>query len=428
FRLPTEAEWEYVCRAGTSGDYAGNVREVAWFNATSGGKIHPVARRTPNAWGLYDMHGNVSEWCADLYHWDYRNSPSDGSANRVCHLPAAAAARRVLRGGSWCQPASQCRCAHRCPVPVAHRATETGFRVVRCDRPAATESAASASGRRAEHLVGQNDEHPARVTLTVGGVPFDFVRIGGGTFEMGSPFQYVDQYNWTYEMPVHEVAIDHSYYLATTEVTLAQFSLFVEETGYVTDAEKQGWAFTCVPDAPWHYEVLIDWRFPGFTQNDDEPVTHIGWYDAAAYCRWFSEKTGRDVRLPSEAEWEYACRAGTTGEYAGNLSEMAWYLWNSDKIRHTYPVGRKKPNAWGLYDMHGGVWEWVQDIWHEGADGAPTDGSAWIETERFDPMGITRGGSFASPPWLCRSYIRMKTPMGQMVHYNNGFRLAMSAN
>ena len=211
-------------------------------------------------------------------------------------------------------------------------------------------------------------------------------------------------------------------------MTLAQFSLFVEDTGYVTDAEKQGWAFTCVPDTPWHYEALIDWRFSGFTQNDDEPVTHMGWYDAVAFCGWLSEKTGRDVRLPSEAEWEYACRAGTTGEYAGQLNEMAWYLWNCDKVKHTYPVARKKPNAWGLYDMHGGVWEWVADIWHEGADGAPTDGSAWIATDRFDPMGITRGGSFASPPWLCRSYIRMKTPMGQMVHYNNGFRLAMSAD
>jgi formylglycine-generating enzyme required for sulfatase activity len=241
---------------------------------------------------------------------------------------------------------------------------------------------------------------------------------------MGSPHRYVDEYGWTYEMPEHEVTIDYSFYLGATEVTREQFALFVDQTGYVTDAEKQGWAYTCVPNAPWHYQALMDWRFPGFTQTDREPVTHIGWHDAVAFCQWLSEKTGREIRLPSEAEWEYACRAGTAEEFAGPPDELGWMLWNSGPVKRTRPVAQKQPNAWGLYDMHGGVWEWVQDLWYDDVKGAPTDGSAWIGTDRFDPMGITRGGSFASPPWLCRSYIRMKTPLGQMIHYNNGFRLA----
>ena len=251
----------------------------------------------------------------------------------------------------------------------------------------------------------------------------DFVRVEPGSFVMGSPHRYTDEYGWVYETARHEVTIGYSFYLGQTEVTREQFELFVEETGYVTDAEKQGWAYTCVPDAPWHYQALVDWRFPGFVQTDRDPVTHIGWHDAVAFCQWLSGKTGREIRLPSEAEWEYACRAGTAGEFAGPLDEMAWTLWNSGQVKRTRPVAQKQPNAWGFYDMHGGVWEWVQDLWHEESNGAPADGSAWVQTDRFEPMGITRGGSFASPPWLCRSYIRMKTPLGQMIHYNNGFRI-----
>ena len=425
-RLPTEAEWEYACRAGSTGDFAGAVEQFAWYDATSRQQTHPVGLKAPNPWGLHDVHGNVSEWCEDIYRWHYRGAPCDGSADLRPGVPAPAATRRVLRGGSWCMPQSSCRSSYRCPTHQALRGTDTGFRIVCCNRPAAPakdhRQAALAAATRRD---APSPDTPAKLALQIDGVAFDFARVDPGTFTMGSPHRYVDSYDWTYEMPAHAVNIGHAYYVGTTEVTVEQYGLFVHETGYVTDAEKQGWAFSAGAK-PWHYEVLADWQFPGFVQTEREPVTHLGWYDAVAFCQWLSEKTGRVIRLPSEAEWEYACRAGTTGEYAGPLGGMGWYMWNSKP--RTHPVAQKKPNAWGLYDMHGGVWEWVQDIWHEGADGAPTDGSAWIETERFDPMGITRGGSFASPPWLCRSYIRMKTPMGQMVHYNNGFRLAMSAN
>jgi formylglycine-generating enzyme required for sulfatase activity len=264
-----------------------------------------------------------------------------------------------------------------------------------------------------------------KIALNVGDMRFDFMRIDPGAFTMGSKQVYVDQYNWIYEFPAHEVTIDYSYYMGTTEVTLDQFHLFVEETGYVTFGEKRGWAHVA-HDTGWHYEILSDWRFPGFVQSANEPVTHISPYDAAAFCEWISEKTGYRVRLPTEAEWEYACRAGTKGDYAGNLGEMAWCRWNSDTIVKTHPVARKKPNAWGLYDMHGNVWEWVLDVWHKDCDGAPTDGSAWLESNLLEPDCVARGGSFANPPWLCRSYIRMRTVIGCLVHYNNGFRLTIA--
>jgi formylglycine-generating enzyme required for sulfatase activity len=427
FRLPTEAEWEYACRAGTTGDYADDIEEMAWFNATSEGLPHPVARKKPNAWGLYDMHGNVREWCEDTYYWNYKNAPVDGSADMIPDVPADVASRRALRGGSCCSPKESCRSSSRYGVYRFFRQCNTGFRIVRCSKPATAKTNRLASGaKKSRKPSSTGAAHPAKLTLTVGEIDFNLIRIDPGIFIMGSEHNYVDQYNWTYELPQHKVTIDYGYYIGSTEVTLEQFDLFVAETGYVTDAEKEGWIFNSDNKKGWHDIICQDWCFPGFIQTEDEPVTHIGWYDAIAFCQWLSEKTGRDVRLPTEAEWEYACRAGTTGDYAGNLGEMAWCHWTTDTLFRTHPVALKKPNPWGLYDMHGNVWEWVQDMWHPDLEGAPTDGSARLDPSGRHNHGITRGGSSYNPPWLLRSYIRMRTNLGCRIHFNNGIRIAMS--
>lgn len=429
YRLPTEAEWEYACRARTVGDFAGDIEQMAWFDRTAREGTRPVAQKKSNPWGLYDMHGNVWEWCEDIYRWHYKNAPTDGSAGMAPDIAGdtvSRRARRVLRGGAWCKPATSCTSSFRCGEHRTFAGCGTGFRIVRCNKPAVGKAVSNNSvAQESCKSSTLNGTEPLNITLTVGDIQFDFVRIDPGTFVMGSKHNYVDQYNWTYELPAHEVTISYCYYLGTTEVTLEQFNLFVEETSYITHGEKRGWAHIA-HDTGWHYGILSDWRFPGFVQTETEPVTHMSLYDAAAFCEWLSEQTGYHVRLPSEAEWEYACRARTTGDYAGNLGEMAWCQWNSDTIGKSHPVARKKPNAWGLYDMHGNVWEWVLDVWHKGCDGAPTDGSAWLESNHLEPDCITRGGSFGNPPWLCRSYIRMRTPIGCMVHYNNGFRLAIS--
>jgi len=427
FRLPTEAEWEYACRAGTTGDYAGDIEQMAWFDATSEGLVHPVAQKMPNPWGLYDMHGNVWEWCEDIYYWHYGDAPTDGRAATKPDVPAETASRRVVRGGSCCRPRESCRSSSRYGVHRLFRQCSTGFRIVRGPKPAAAGAGRTVFAAENTHKPSPRGvAQPPKLTLTVGDTDFDFVRIDPGTFSMGSKHTYVDEYKWTYELPAHEVTINYSYYMGTTEVTLEQFYSFVEDTGYVTDAEKQGWVFTASHERGWHDVICQDWRFPGAVQTDTEPVTHIGWYDAIAFCQWLGAKTGRNVRLPTEAEWEYACRAGTTGDYAGKLGEMGWCRWTPDTILRTHPVARKKPNPWGLYDMHGNVWEWVQDLWHTDDNGAPTDGSAWLDApERFN-RGVVRGGSFLNPPWLLRSYIRMRTPLGCRIHFNNGFRLAIS--
>jgi formylglycine-generating enzyme required for sulfatase activity len=162
------------------------------------------------------------------------------------------------------------------------------------------------------------------------------------------------------------------------------------------------------------------------------PVEGVSWVDVQKFIKKFNEKEGTDkYRLPSEAEWEYACRAGTTTRYSfgdseSELDDYAWYTENSgsrspkkgdfvgydkdDWLENrwkgkTHSVGQKKPNSWGLYDMHGNVSEWVQDEWHDSYDGAPTDGSAW---ESGDGAGrVNRGGGWADDARYCRSANRL---------------------
>jgi formylglycine-generating enzyme required for sulfatase activity len=153
------------------------------------------------------------------------------------------------------------------------------------------------------------------------------------------------------------------------------------------------------------------------------PVECVSWNDAKEFCKKLSQMTNNPYRLPSEAEWEYACRAGTTGDYAGNLDEMAWHDGNSNK--KTHPVGEKLPNAFGLYDMHGNVWEWCEDVWHNDYKGAPSDGAAWLSGG--DPSRrVLRGGSWNPNGWYCRSAYRYWYGAG--VRNNDyGFRVVVAA-
>ena len=140
----------------------------------------------------------------------------------------------------------------------------------------------------------------------------------------------------------------------------------------------------------------------------DLPVGWVSWEDAHGFCRRLSQKDGRTYRLPTEAEWEYACRGGTTGPYAGDLEAMAWHRENSGD--RTHRVGQKRPNAFGLYDMHGNVFEWCQD-WH----------GDYASNPEVDPQGpaggtdrVLRGGSWGTDPKLCCSAVRVScTPDGR---------------
>ena len=148
---------------------------------------------------------------------------------------------------------------------------------------------------------------------------------------------------------------------------------------------------------------------PSYFQGDENcPVEQVSWEEAVVFCKKLSGMTGEKVKLPSEAQWEYACRSGSIGKYyfgdeVNQLGNYAWYYENSGK--KTHPVGQKLANAWGLHDMHGNVWEWCEDVWHDSYNDALTDGSAYLKGDEQN-MRSLRGGSWDGDIIVCRSAIR----------------------
>ena len=265
-------------------------------------------------------------------------------------------------------------------------------------------------------------------TVTVRGASFSLIRIPSGEFLMGSEKEF--------ENPRHRVRI-RAFDLGSTEVTVRQFRAFAEATGYRTDAEREGSAWTChwsVDDAViwrsrgfWNIEKGASWRNPGFSQSDDDPVVAVSWHDAVEFCRWLSRESGDRFRLPTEAEWEYAARAGTKAEQPSDLGEAAWYKVNSDGTTH--PAGRKKPNPWGLYDMLGNAWEWVEDVWSKNHDGAPNDGTPRLDGgSGFASLAPGEARPLRGGGWCLESAeARYSARPGFGLHQrcnNSGFRVA----
>ncbi len=218
----------------------------------------------------------------------------------------------------------------------------------------------------------------------------EFLLISAGSFSMGSPSDQDNRYND--EEPIHKVTIKNPFYLGKYPVT-----------------QK-------------HWTIVMG-NNPSSFKGDNLPVESISWNDVQEFIAKLNKMEGTvKYRLPSEAEWEYACRAGTTTRYffGDDESKLGYYAWYSNNSEaETHPVGQKKPNPWGLYDMHGNVWEWVQDRWHDNYKGAPSDSNAWEKGSNFDR--VSRGGSWHSDALRCRSAYRLK--YFSDVHYRIGFRL-----
>jgi len=228
------------------------------------------------------------------------------------------------------------------------------------------------------------------------GVTLEMVGLPAGQFLMGSPDSDPDADKS--EKPQHLVKVN-SFAIGKYPVTQAQ------------------------------YEAVMGKNPSNFKNNPQNPVEWVYWNDAQAFCKKLSQITGKTYRLPTEAEWEYACRAGTTtrfyfGDHANQLGDYAWYDGNSQYTTH--PVGQKKPNAWGLYDMSGNVWEWCEDNWHYNYENAPRDGSAWLTNDNDDR--ILRGGSWFNFPYDCRSAYRNPNYRRDSDDTtNNGFRVVSGA-
>jgi formylglycine-generating enzyme required for sulfatase activity len=265
----------------------------------------------------------------------------------------------------------------------------------------------------------------------------EMVVVPAGSFQMGSPSSEAERYPG--EDPVHKVTIARDFALGKTHVTRGQFAQFVNATGH--DAGGKCYTFE---NGKYAEHSERSWRGPGFAQKDDHPAVCLNWSDAKAYVEWLSRKTGKNYRLPSEAEWEYAARAGTTTvRFWGDSPDQAcshanvmdstgkekvpgvtWEGHNcSDGYAYTSPAASFKPNAFGLYDMIGNTWEWTEDCWNENYNGAPSDGSAWTRGECL--KRVLRGGSWYFTPRYARSATRYRF-LSTFRNYIYGFRIASS--
>jgi formylglycine-generating enzyme required for sulfatase activity len=443
YRLPTEAEWEYACRAGTTtaysfGDDAARLSEYGWWGGTYGNGnakseqyAHAVGTKRPNGFGLYDMHGNVWEWCSDWY-GDYGGEASTDP------LGADTGSLRVYRGGSWFFYAGLCRSAFRSGSSPDYESNRLSFRVALSLEPYDASVPPAAALRASRSMVSpfpagdasggaspqapppraiapfsENEakshqaawaaylDQPVEFTNSVG---MKLKLIPAGIFMMGSPDS--DKDAKPHEKPQRQVTLRQSFYMGETEVTQSQWKI-------VMGTEP--------------------WKSKGVKEGANYPAMYVSWGDATAYCERLSASEGRPYRLPTEAEWEYACRGGTTtrysfGDNATSLSDYAWWggLYgngNAKNEQYTHEVKLKRANAFGLYDMKGNVWEWCSDWYHE----------KYSNDDVTDPRGPStgsvrafRGGSWGGAAFYCRSAHRNSNRPTDRAN-NNGFRVVLSS-
>jgi formylglycine-generating enzyme required for sulfatase activity len=436
--LPSEAQWEYACRAGTNtARYHAQLSEIAWYAGNSDGESRPVRTKRPNAWGLYDMLGNLWEWCADPYH-------------RYGEGASAASSSRVVRGGSWDYEARDIRAACRYPNEPGDRFSYLGFRCagLGSQRPASRGNQLANPSERSAGASGDDEPAsgngwldvathrearlpfpavvPIRVlsdleqltfrTLTRPAWASDLGRdryglwadlriaervrqrlrwIPPGRFLMGSPENEEGRYGD--EGPQHEVTVDRGFWMFDTPCT------------------QEVW------------EAVMGGN-PSRFRSPTRPVERVSWKDCQGFLSRLNEGLQElELSLPSEAQWEYACRAGTTtSTHAGNLTVrgennaplldgIAWYggncgaefdlpegydtsRWNEKQYNFerggTRLVRGKQPSGWGLYDMLGNVWEWCADEYRPSGVGEES------------AVYVLRGGSWNSSAWDVRAAYR----------------------
>ncbi len=242
----------------------------------------------------------------------------------------------------------------------------------------------------------------------------EMVVIPTGSFTMGSPERETDRY--PNEGPQHPVSIRQAFAAGKYEVSKAQFGRFVAESGHSVGGGCYWWT-----GSKFELDAAKSWRSPGYAQTENDPVACVSWEDAKAYTRWLSQKTGKTYRLLTEAEWEYAARAGTSTAYSFGDTITTQQANHSNTLERTVPVGSYPANAFGLHDMHGNVWEWTQDCWNANYNGAPSDGSAWTAGD-CGPR-VLRGGSWVNSPRNLRSAVRFGGPVGYRI-INSGVRVS----
>lgn len=523
YTLPTEAQWEYACRAGTTEDYAGSLEAMGWFGGGKDDQPRPVAQKQANAWGLHDMHGNVREWCRD---W-YRDHLHGGSVANPAGPSSGSS--RVVRGGSWISAAKDCRSGARFGIAPGVRQGSLGFRLALAVVRRQEANPAHLIGKQPEQIpqdVAQTPQHqevasaaadappvsaiiraeplpespplsagarattshaadlyplsgakPKRLNASPGALAAAAVGllglIGGtwwflssnpstpGKTDVQAP--RVTEKAVPAPAPVQvPAAVEEQHPAAPAPAAPKKFGgpqegrawtvpdlniemIYLNPGAFTMgspDTEKGrfknegpqmqvmltngGWlGKAVVTQSQW---VALMGGDPPGAKSAELPVDHVSWDDAMEFCRKLTEREraagrlpeGYAYTLPTEAEWEYACRAGSTGPYAGDgkLDDMGWYAGNSGGAMH--PVGRKQANAWGFRDMHGNAWEWCRDRFGTYPGGAVTDPTG----PAYGSARVARGGSCSVPARFCRSAFRRGTEPGSRERHF-GFRLAL---
>ena len=267
----------------------------------------------------------------------------------------------------------------------------------------------------------------------------NMVYISEGEFYMGSkysPDEIQEHYgyeftkpikdSWEIERPFHKVKIETGFYISKYEVTVSEFETFVNETGYITDAENGVGSYGYNENGEWSKLDSISWRKPGLWETQpNQPVVLVSWNDATEYTRWISNKTGKLYRLPTEQEWEYACRSGKDTNFTwgdlpkdgiDEINALDSYFKFDDGYKYVAPVGSYNPSDNGLYDMLGNVWEWCSSQYVKKYP---------IEANEPEPNEyVDRGGGWDSPPYNAR--ISNRGAAGSKFNsYNLGFRIVM---
>ncbi|MFZ4771045.1 MAG: formylglycine-generating enzyme family protein [Ferruginibacter sp.] len=374
YRLPTEREWEYAASGGRENKnctYAGSddINMVAWYADNSKKHTHPVGSKLPNELGLFDMLGNVSEWCRG---W-YQSDPA-AAINELLYGPRGinpskrpGGLTRVFRGGSWSDD------AWKFPdVPNYRKYWENwegtkvdwlGFRIM---SPDISRNKDEKLHKAAILSTGLDTSFQWTQSYVKEIIASNMISVQGGRFNMGS----------NDFAPIHNVNVG-SFRMCKYEVTVAQYTAYCVATS------------TEMPTPP-------SWGW-----QETHPIVNVSYEDAIGFCAWLSEKNGKAYRLPSEAEWEFAALDGDLYNYytysgSDDLSEVGWYDKNSGN--QTSAVGIKRPNELGIYDMSGNVLEWCND-WFDDYDG--TSNNSLSGSKR-----VVRGGCFMFPARTCRSVAR----------------------
>ncbi|HNX04428.1 MAG TPA: SUMF1/EgtB/PvdO family nonheme iron enzyme, partial [Opitutales bacterium] len=438
YSLPTEAEWEYACRAGTTtafsfgddgsnlfrcGNYCDktNTCDFSWQDKDhSDGfdKAAPVGRFKANPWGFCDMHGNVWEWC-----WDFLG---DYPASSVTDpVGPASGSVRVLRGGGWDDDAKSARSAFR--FTFGNQDKHYYANGMRLALHPARNAAAPRQPARVDPPAAPQPQNPSAQPPQTAAAPreganfrisspvIEMLWVQPGSFTMGSPESEGDRDSS--ETP-HRVTLSRGYWLGKYEVTQGQWTAIMGSN-------------------PSNF----------IESGNSAPVENISWNEALAFCRKLTEReraagrlpAGYEYSLPTEAEWEYACRAGTATAFSfgddgsnlfryGNYCDLANkndFPWrdkdHSDGFDKTAPVGRFKANPWGFCDMHGNVWEWTLDWMGDYPASGATDPKGVSDgTER-----VLRGGGWDDKPAAARSAYRYTFGDPDKKYYANGMRLAL---